>query len=136
IGPSRFQWTEAQLRSINDQLRLLPKQLRRRISDRKKIKEQVVRETVGEVIASDPSEAVRSSEIVPLVARYFRLVEVKGYGGAVLHQLLYDVAGNFCDQNPGSLDHLKRLFALEDELTAAGTVSNDFAVIIATTQAG
>jgi SAM-dependent methyltransferase len=136
IGPSRFQWTDVQLQAINEQLRLLPKEVRPRISDRKKLKERVIRETVAEVIASDPSEAVRSSEIVPLVAEYFRVVEVKGYGGAILHQLLYDIAGNFSVQNNGSLDHLQRLFALEDELTAAGTVSNDFAVIIATTQAG
>jgi 2-polyprenyl-3-methyl-5-hydroxy-6-metoxy-1,4-benzoquinol methylase len=135
VGPNRFQWTDAQLKSMNDQLRHLPKELRRRISDRKRFKERVVRETVGEVIASDPSEAVRSSEIVPLLTEYFRIVEIKGYGGAILHQLLYDIAGNFCEENAGSLDHLRRLFALEDELTASGAVSNDFAVIIATTKA-
>jgi SAM-dependent methyltransferase len=135
IGPSRFQWTNAQLQSMNGQLRLLPKELRRRISDRKKFKERVIRKTVGEIIASDPSEAARSSEIVPLLTEYFKIVEIKGYGGAILHQLLYDIAGNFCEENAGSLEHLRRLFTLEDELTASGTVSNDFAVIIATTKA-
>src|SRR2546426_3665495 len=75
IGPSRFQWTDAQLRTMNDALRRLPKELRRRISDRKKFKDRVVREIVGEVTASDPSEAVRSSEILPLLAQYFELGE-------------------------------------------------------------
>jgi len=135
IGPSRFQWTDTQLQSINGQLGLLPKELRRRISDRKKFKERVIRETVDEIIASDPSEAVRSSEIVPLLTEYFKIVEIKGYGGGILHQLLYDIAGNFCEENAGSLEHLRRLFTLEDKLTAAGTVSSDFAVIIATTKA-
>ena len=135
IGPSRFQWTDTQLQSINGQLGLLPKELRRRISDRKKFKERVIRETVDEIIASDPSEAVRSSEIVPLLTEYFKIVEIKGYGGAILHQLLYDIAGNFCQENAGSLEQLRRLFTLEDELMASGTVSNDFAVIIATTKA-
>src|SRR5207249_7745947 len=100
IGPSRFQWTDAQLRTMNDALRRLPKELRRRISDRKKFKDRVVRETVGEVTASDPSEAVRSSEILPLLAQYFELGQMRGYGGAILHQLLYDIAGNFCEENP------------------------------------
>jgi len=135
IGPSRFQWSEAQLRTMNDELQRLPKELRRRISDRRKFKDRVIRETVGEVIASDPSEAVRSSEIVPLMSQYFDVIEIKGYGGAILHQMLYDIAGNFCEANSGSLDHLRRLFEVEDELTAAGAVSHDFAVIIAVTKA-
>ena len=88
-----------------------------------------------EIVASDPSEAVRSAEIVPLLSEYFRVVEIKGYGGAVLHELLYDIAGNFCEENAGSLDHLRTLFALEDELTAAGELADDFAVVIATTRA-
>jgi SAM-dependent methyltransferase len=132
IGPSRFQWTDAQLDVINHQLRILPKELRRRISDRRKFKERIVRETVDEIVASDPSEAARSSDIVPLLSRYFRVVEIKGYGGALLHQLLYDIAGNFRDENPGSIDHLRGLFALEDELTGRGVIPDDFAVIIAT----
>lgn len=131
IGPTRFQWTDVQLETMNDALRQLPKELRRRISDRKKFKERVIRETPKEVIASDPSEAARSSEILPVIAQHFEIIDIKGYGGAILHQLLYDIAGNFCEENAGSLAHLRRLFELEDELTASGKLSNDFAVIIA-----
>ena len=58
---------------------------------------------------------------MPLLSEYFRIVEIKGYGGAVLHELLYDIAGNFCQENAGSLDYLRTLFALEDEQTAAGS---------------
>ena len=135
IGPSRFQWSEAQLGAMNDELSRLPRELRRRISDRKKFKDRVIRETVDEVIASDPSEAVRSSEIVPLLSQYFEVLEIKGYGGAILHQMLYDIAGNFCQENSGALEYLRELFEVEDALTAAGTVSNDFAVIIVRTKA-
>jgi hypothetical protein len=66
IGPSRFQWTDAQLRIINDELRRLPKGLRRLISNRRKVKERVRRKSVHEIVTADPSEAVRSSEILPL----------------------------------------------------------------------
>ena len=82
---------------------------------------------------SDPSEAVRSSEIVPLLSRYFRVVEFTGYGGSLLHDLLLDIAGNFTEENSGSLDHLKRLFELEDDLLASGRLSHDFAVVVAAT---
>jgi len=132
IGPSRLQWTDAQIRVINDQLQQIPKDLRRLVSDHTKFKERVVRKSVSYMIVADPSEAVRSSEIVPLLEDYFSILEIKGYGGAILHELLYDIAGNFCEENTGSLDHLRKLFEVEDQLTACQTVGDDFAVIIAT----
>jgi hypothetical protein len=120
-----------QIRVINEQLEALPRDLRRLVSDRTKIKQPIRRKSVAEIIASDPSEAVRSAEIVPLLSKYFQISEVKGYGGALLHELMYDIAGNFCDQNVGSLDHLRRLFDVEDTLTRSGQLADDFAVIIA-----
>ena len=135
IGPSRFQWTQAQLDIMNDQLQQLPKHLRRLVSDQSKFKERVVRKTLAYVIAADPSEAVRSSEIVPLLTEHFRILEIKGYGGAILHELLYDIAGNFCEENTGSLDRLRRLFETEDQWTASQSIRDDFAVIIATSKA-
>ena len=132
IGPSRFQWPDAQIRIINDQLKKIPKSLRRLVSDPSKFKDQVVRKSASYMVDADPSEAVRSSEIVPMLRRYFRVLEMKGYGGAILHELLYDIAGNFCEENPGSLDRLRGLFEVEDELTASEILTDDFAVIIAT----
>ncbi|PYS11028.1 MAG: hypothetical protein DMG15_19100 [Acidobacteria bacterium] len=130
IGPSRFQWTDAQIQTMNEQLQQLPKHLRRLISDQSKFKERIVRKTVAYMAAADPSEAVRSLEIVPLLAQYFRILEVKGYGGAILHELLYDIAGNFCEEHTGSLDYLRRLFETEDQLTASQKIRDDFPVII------
>ena len=135
IGPARFQWTPEQLRAINEQLRGLPDDLRRHISDGSKFKERVVRRSVDEIVSADPSEAIRSAEIVPLLSEFFTVLEIKGYGGAILHELLYDIAGNFSEENAGSLERLQRIFQAEDDLTAAGTLANDFAVVIATTKA-
>src|SRR5207247_3708726 len=108
VGPSRFQWTDVQIQIMNDQLQQLPNHLRRLISGPSKFKERVVRKSAAYMAAADPSEAVRSSEILPLLAEYFRILEIKGYGGAILHELLYDIAGNFCEENGGSLDYLRR----------------------------
>jgi len=135
VGPSRFQWTDMQIQIMNEQLQQLPKHLCRLISDRAKFKERVIRKSLPYMAAADPSEAVRSSEIVPLLAEYFRILEIKCYGGAILHELLYDIAGNFCEDNTGSLDCLRRLFETEDQLTASQTIPDDFAVIIATSRA-
>ena len=131
IGPTQFQWTDAQLGIMNEQLRKLPAHLTRRASERSAFKTEIVRKSFEHMNAADPSEAIRSGDIVKLMKRYFNVVEFKGYGGSLLHELLYDIAGNFTDQEAGSLELLEELFQLEDELTANGTLPHDFAVIIA-----
>jgi len=131
IGPTRFQWTDEQLRVMNEQLRLLPKNLRRSVTGRREFKHAIERKSLEEILLADPSEAIRSAEIVPLLSRFFKVIEIKGYGGSVIHELLYDIAGNFSEENPGSLDHLQTLFRVEDEMIAGGRLQHDFAVIIA-----
>jgi len=131
IGPTRFQWTDEQLRVMNEQLRLLPKNLRRSVTGRREFKHTIERKSLEEILLADPSEAIRSAEIVPLLSRFFKVIEIKGYGGSVIHELLYDIAGNFSEENPGSLDHLQTLFRVEDEMIAGGRLQHDFAVIIA-----
>ncbi len=131
IGPTRFQWTDRQLQIMNEQLMFLPAKLRQSVSEQGKVKESVARSTPEFVAAVDPSEAVRSSDIVGLLDKNFKILEFKGYGGSILHELLYDIAGNFKQDDPAALDHLQRLFAVEDALLASGEIVDDFAVIVA-----
>src|SRR5262249_37117750 len=100
IGATKFQWTDEQLRLMNEQLNALPESLKKSVSGAGNIKARVIRKTISYVNEADPSEAVRSAEIVPLLSRYFQIVEFKGYGGSLLHELLYDIAGNFTQENP------------------------------------
>ncbi len=86
--------------------------------------------TARSVQAVDPSEAVRSAEIVPLLRRYFEIVEFKPLGGSILQFLLADIAGNFQDKDGERL--LEMLFAIEDALMAGGDLASDFAYIVAT----
>lgn len=131
IGPTQFQWSDRQLRIMNEELRKLPAKLTRSVSEPGRFKTQVIRKSLEYMNAADPSEAVRSADIVKLLTQYFNVVEFKGYGGSLLHELLYDIAGNFNEDEPGSLERLEELFHLEDELIASGTLSHDFAVMIA-----
>ena len=132
IGPTKFQWTDEQLRVMNEQLNTLPQSLRRSVSEPGKFKSRVIRKTIEYVNEADPSEAVRSGEIVPLLSRHFQIAEFTGYGGSLLHELLYDIAGNFTQETPGAMEHLQRLFKVEDELIESGRLGHDFAVIVAT----
>jgi hypothetical protein len=43
----------------------------------------------------DPSEAVESARILPLLHEIFEVVEVKEYGGAILHMLFHAIGHHF-----------------------------------------
>jgi hypothetical protein len=89
--------------------------------------------TLHSVMAVDPSESIRSAEIVPLLCRHFDIVEFKPMGGAILQFLLADIAGNFREEDGEKV--LEMLFAVEDTLMAVGDLDSDFAYIVATPKA-
>jgi SAM-dependent methyltransferase len=131
VGPSQFQWTDTQLAVVNEQLRIMPPYLKRSVVNGAESRGLAVRPEVAWMNESDPSEAIRSAEIVPLLPGYFEVLEQKGWGGSLLHLLLEDIAGNFDERNEGSLAYLEELFELEDRLIADGVLQDDFATIIA-----
>lgn len=85
--------------------------------------------TERSVIAVDPSEAVRSAEIMPVLETLFDVIEYRPLGGAILQFLLADIAGNFQDEVGEQL--LELFFRLEDTLMACGDLPSDFAYIVA-----
>jgi SAM-dependent methyltransferase len=85
--------------------------------------------TLRSVIAVDPSEAVRSAEIMPVLQTMFDVVEFRPLGGAILQFLLADIAGNFETEDGERL--LQMLFTIEDTLMATGDLPSDFAYIVA-----
>jgi SAM-dependent methyltransferase len=131
IGPTQFQWTSAQLEAINNALAAMPPAYRRCVDQNKGVKEPVERYTIEEMNRIDPTEAIRSAEIMPLLPQYFDVVEVRGYGGTLLHLLLDDIAGNFMETDPASMRYLESLFEMEDRMIESGRLPHDFAVIIA-----
>ena len=130
IGPTRFQWPDGQLAIINEQIAALPPEFKRSISNGS-VKGSIGRVSVEELYAIDPSEAVRSAEILKMLPFYFDIVEIKGCGGSLLHPLLEGIAGNFAEDDPRAMKHLQSLFELEDQLIGSGRLQHDFAVIIA-----
>ncbi len=129
VGPDRFQWTDAQLDAINEFLPTLPKRLRLTPSgyDLSCVK----RPTIAAVMAVDPSEAVRSSDILPALARHFEILDRRDLGGALLQTGLSGIAQNFDPASVEDAAHLQRLFALEDRLMAQGVIGSDFVNVIA-----
>lgn len=130
VGPSRFQWTARQLEVVDGLLRALPAGLRRSLVDGR-VRERARRPSVAEVVATDPSEAVRSAEIIPVASEFFEILEVRPYGGTVLQILLDDIAGNFARPGSGGRELLDAIADLEWALIRAGDLQSDFAVVVA-----
>jgi SAM-dependent methyltransferase len=128
VGPSRFQWTEAQIRLVNEYLDSLPEHFRRTPSGRKP---PLQRPTVEAMIAADPTEAVRSAEILDVLRQHFTILEERPIGGTLLHVGLGDIAQNFRMDDDEHTAHLKRFFELEDQMMAQGKISSDFTVVTA-----
>ncbi|SIR93675.1 Glycosyltransferase, GT2 family [Aquipseudomonas alcaligenes] len=129
VGPDRFQWTDTQLEQINAFIESLPAGYNCLPDGR--VRGQVRRPSVEEVIACDPSEAIRSSEIIASLNRQFDRVLNYELGGALLHTGLSDIAQNFSPEQPADIELLERFFALEDRLMAEGSIASDFCVLIA-----
>jgi SAM-dependent methyltransferase len=81
--------------------------------------------------AADPSESVRSDEIIPLLRKYFRTVDVRYTGGSIMQFTLYDIAGNFYEDNEETRDIVDMLFKVEQVLMKHDDVPQNYAVIVA-----
>lgn len=126
VGPSRFQWTDSQLRLANAVRFLIPEPYKSHVIDGRTDR-QIIRPSRLSMILKDPSEAVESADILPLTDHLLETVEIRGYRGAILHPLLEGIAQNFLSEEPEAADCLRFLFQIEDFLTETGRVKDDFA---------
>lgn len=99
VGPVRFQWTDAQLELANRVYAALPRRYRmNHLTGLEQV--AVKRRPLCDMIKADPSEAVRSDEIIDLAESLFERVSLRPIGGSLLHPLLEGIIGNF---NEGDL---------------------------------
>lgn len=131
VGPTKFQWTDKQLNIINSILQFLPERYCVSRKDGSTIKKKHWRPTLGEMDKIDPSEAVRSEDILKVLPSSFEVLERKALGGTILHVLLDGIAGNFDYDNPKDMRLLKMLFEIEDTFMEIGEIQSDFALVIA-----
>jgi len=128
VGPARFQWTDQQLAAVSGALALLPDSYRCRQSDGS-LKKSAWRPSVLRMYLSDPSEAVESNRIREALYRHFDVIELRNYGGTLLHVLLSDIAANFTSDDSETKSILALLFQIEDLLMSLG-MESDFMLAI------
>lgn len=128
VGPARFACTPTQSALMEEWLARLPVELKLDLAGRVRAN---CTPTPAIVAAIDPSEAIRSDEIVPLLEDRFTVLDRIDYGGALLHHLL---SGSMQCFDFGNAEHcrwLHRLYAAEREAMAAGIIGSDFTFIVA-----
>ncbi len=79
----------------------------------------------------DPTEAVRSDDIIPVLRATFNHVDVYDYQGSLLHFGLHSIAANFSRDTPEDQAIMDMLFAAEDALMAHDDVPMNWAVLAA-----
>jgi SAM-dependent methyltransferase len=123
VGPDRFQWTPDQMAIVNSILGAIP--LRYRIKEDGRLKQRHIRPRIKDVTRVDPSEAIRSAEILPILSRTLKVVQSVELGGGMLHLLLDGIAGNFERDEEGRA-LLRALIEIDYNLTRAGLLPNNF----------
>jgi SAM-dependent methyltransferase len=129
IGPARFQWLDKTERLMNRLLDVLP-------ADKKVnplnglVKERIERASAEAIAEADPSESIRSDEIVQLLESRFETVYRADYGGTLLQFLLADIAANFSPDDPKDVALLELLSLFEEELIAERVLPSDFAFFV------
>ena len=128
VGPSYIQFTDTQVGIVNRILAGLPEHLKKdRLGN---IKNKAWRPSIEEVRAGDPSEAVRSQDIMGVVREKLDILTCNMTGGTILAPLLHGIAGNF-ERADAERAVLKCLIVLEQVLIEAGVIPSDYVSLIA-----
>jgi len=126
IGPNRFQWTDRQINLINDIIAALAKEYLF-----EKRKPTFVQPSVESMLKLDPSEAVRSEDIIPLVDEYFSTVYRHDYNGTLMHQLYPFLNHALANRSRPDFESILRLIlTFEDFAIKTGSLDPDFTFII------
>ena len=133
VGADHFAFSPAQRAAIEHAFFLIPETYRKSFAAHD-FGETAMRAPLPdpiEVARADPSEAVRSSAILPAVSAAFDVLALNAAGGSLLQFLLSGIAGNFRADDAKSMHLLSMLFSIEDALIDNGALGSDFVVCAA-----
>jgi SAM-dependent methyltransferase len=133
VGANRFGFAARQREAMEAAFRLLPRRHRRSFvgATRGQVVEALAMPDPAETARADPSEAVRSQDILPVLRERFEIVALNACGGTLLQFVLAGIAGNFRADDADSMRMLELLFAIEDALVDSGDLPSDFVVMAA-----
>ena len=115
IGPSQMQFPRRDLELADSFLKLIPERYRK-LQRRKGIKENAFRFSLDAMNRSDPSEGIRASEIVPLIASRFEIKHFRYVGGTLLLLIFNEIASNFNEDDAEIMPLVEALITLDNFL--------------------
>ena len=130
VGNCRLQYGDDQIERMNAIVHRLPAHFRRSALTGEVFTERV-RPPLDVVTATDPSEGIRSEEVLTAAAAHFEIVRHVDLGGSILQPLLYELAPNFSDTDPDHRAILELMVLLEESLIDARVLASDFVFTLA-----
>jgi hypothetical protein len=94
------------------------------------LKTEITRQTIAQMNADDPTEAIRSRDIVPLIYQRFDVLDRRDFGGTIVQLVLERIVGNFTAAEEDAAV-LRALFSAEQSLLKSGELESDFIVLVA-----
>ena len=132
VGPTRWQWTDNQMSIAQQLLDLLPDDLKIDLRNRSggETRRAITRPRVEDIVRVDPSESIRSGEVLALLRTRFAVLEEKSMGGTVLSLLFDGIAGNFNEQDPYVCALIRCLQKTEELLIANQVLAPDYVFMV------
>jgi 2-polyprenyl-3-methyl-5-hydroxy-6-metoxy-1,4-benzoquinol methylase len=115
IGPSQMQFPRRDLELADIFLKAIPERYRK-FQRRGGIKKEALRASLDSMNSSDPSEGIRASEIVPLIASRFEIRHFRYVGGTLLLLVFNEIAGNFLESDLEIIPLVDALITLDNFL--------------------
>ena len=128
IGPNRINYTEEQLSIVNEILSILPEKYKK--TPEGFIKNMQEPTDVAGLIKIDPSESVRSEDIMQILNDELEIVKLAYTGGTILQPLLSNIASNFEKDQEADLI-LNLLILLEKTLIEKRVLPSDYVFCMA-----
>ena len=128
VGPDRLQFTDRQTEIATAVRRALPERLCTDLEGQ--LSRDAWRPTLEEVVADDPSEAIRSSELLTVAEKFLAVEEIRMTGGSLLDPLLHGIAGRFEDNATGR-EMLPLLIEFEKILIRERVLPSDYVFMTA-----
>ena len=126
-GPCRFQWEARQLKIVFEIYGFLPWRYRYNYLASGTVP-YPQRPEICSMVIDDPSEAVRSSEMLDVVERYFERIDRRYIGGTLLNPILSGILENFDEEDELDRSFISLVAMLEESLIQGGASPSDFVV--------
>ncbi len=130
VGPSQLQYTERQQQTVTHLLAALRHEWKVDL-DSGLGKTSYVVQPRAHWSTVDPSEAIRSDEIISRVEERFDIIIRRDYGGTILGPLLENIVHNFDPTDSKDQTVIRLLGSFEDLLISNGLLGSDYTVLAA-----